>query len=492
MPDSAIYPYPEHWELTTLGQLCSDRGGGIQTGPFGSQLHAADYVDTGIPSIMPKNISVEGVSTDDIAFIATEDAQRLSKYLVKEGDIVYSRRGDVEKCSLITAKEEGWLCGTGCLKVTLGESSKVPPSYVHAYLSHPAIREWISRHAIGATMPNLNTSILSAVPVLVPSKKEIEVIINVWEDITDRIVINRQTNQTLEQIAQAIFKSWFVDFEPSRAKIAARKAFNSLSLRERAGVREQDYIERAAMTAISGKTLVELDQLSEVRQQQLKTTAALFPDALVDSELGEIPEGWAFGTLDDLCDLNAKSWTQRNAPSEVCYVDLANTKNGVIEDTQYYSWENAPSRARRIAMEGDTIVGTVRPGNRSFALIGPSELPLTASTGFAVLSPKKRECLEFIYIAATSDENIDRLAHLADGGAYPAVRPDVVTQLDVILPNNHVMKAFSDLVLPLFQKRNGNLSMQGKLTTLRDTLLPKLLSGELTCDNPHSREDAVA
>ena len=154
-----IYSLPDDWGSTTLGELCDSGGGDIQTGPFGSQLHSADYVLVGVPSIMPTNILVEGVQAEGIARITPQDAERLRKYLVRPGDIVYSRRGDVEKCALITAKEDGWLCGTGCLRVRTGKAS-INSDFLHAYLSSPPVRAWVVRHSVGATMPNLNTGIL--------------------------------------------------------------------------------------------------------------------------------------------------------------------------------------------------------------------------------------------------------------------------------------------------------------------------------------------
>ncbi len=182
----------------------------------------------------------------------------------------------------------------------------------------------------------------------------------------------------------------------------------------------------------------------------------------------------------DLSQLNSLSWTKKSKPDELWYVDLANTKHGVIEDINYYSWEDAPSRARRVLRVGDTIVGTVRPGNRSFSFIGQSDKQLTASTGFAVLTPNEDHLKEFIYLAATSDENIDRLAHLADGGAYPAVRPDVVPALDIVIPSDSLINRFSLLTKSLFEARNRNLESENTLKNVRDTLLPKLLSGELS------------
>ncbi|MFF3288412.1 restriction endonuclease subunit S [Streptomyces sp. NPDC003023] len=157
---------PAEWQRTNLGRLCAAGGGAIQTGPFGSQLHAADYVESGIPSVMPQNIGDNVISEDGIARITAVDAQRLSKYLLAEGDIVYSRRGDVKRRALVRSYEEGWLCGTGCLRVRVGTAAS--PLFISYYLGEPEIQDWIAQHAVGATMPNLNTSILGEVPVVLP------------------------------------------------------------------------------------------------------------------------------------------------------------------------------------------------------------------------------------------------------------------------------------------------------------------------------------
>ena len=167
-----------------------------------------------------------------------------------------------------------------------------------------------------SAVPGLNRENAHALPITIPENKEDREALGRWISIYDeKIELNRQTNQTLEHIAQAIFKSWFVDFEPTRAKIAAKQIRQARQDSERsaalkaalftnnrwpeavaAAIAEGDP-ERAAMAAISGKALDEIDQLSPEQQTQLLTTAALFPDALVDSELGEIPEGWKEGNV---------------------------------------------------------------------------------------------------------------------------------------------------------------------------------------------------
>ena len=163
---------PAGWDRTPLGEWCDSLGGEVQTGPFGSQLHASDYVAAGIPSVMPKNLKEDRVSVADIARIRLEDAERLDKHRVRVGDIIYSRRGDVERRALVTERESGWLCGTGFLRVRLGGDAGTN-LYLYRYLGLPEARSWIVRHAQGATMANLNTSILRAIPVLRPPASEL-------------------------------------------------------------------------------------------------------------------------------------------------------------------------------------------------------------------------------------------------------------------------------------------------------------------------------
>ena len=158
---------PNGWTATTLGEACEQGGGNIQTGPFGTQLHASDYVDEGVPSIMPSDLRDNRIDTSSIARIREQDAERLKLYRVQTGDVVYSRRGDVERRSLIRRGENGWLCGTGCLRVRFGPRG-LNPFFGASYLGTLESRAWVVRHAVGATMPNLNTSILGALPLIVP------------------------------------------------------------------------------------------------------------------------------------------------------------------------------------------------------------------------------------------------------------------------------------------------------------------------------------
>ncbi len=194
------------WKEYKLGDFAD-----IQTGPFGSQLHAADYVLNGIPSIMPTNIGSRlNIVTNDIVCITEKDAERLKKYTVKSGDIVYSRRGDVEKCAFITSEQNGWLCGTGSLRIRF-ISNEIEPKFCAYYLSTPAIKSWVLNNSVGSTMPNLNSSILKNLPLQLPPLPEQQAIAEVLSSLDDKIDLLHRQNKTLEAMAETLFRQWFVE-----------------------------------------------------------------------------------------------------------------------------------------------------------------------------------------------------------------------------------------------------------------------------------------
>ena len=293
----------------------------------------------------------------------------------------------------------------------------------------------------GSAQSSLNRNLIYPHKVFLPKTLAAQrKISSVLTALDDRIALLHQTNITLEAIAQTLFKSWFVDFDPVRAKL-------------------------------EGRILEGMDE----------ATAALFPENFEESEseLALIPTGWRVGTLQDLATLNPESWTLKAHPDAIQYIDLANTKNNNISETELFQFGDAPSRARRVLRAGDSIIGTVRPGNRSFAYIYSGANNLTGSTGFAVLRPINQKNAEFIFIAATQNSSIDHLAHVADGGAYPAIRPEVVAGIKVVLPSDAVTDAFHKIVFPIFSLVGENKIQAQTLVSLRDTLLPRLISGQL-------------
>ena len=194
------------WEKVKLGDISAN----IQTGPFGSQLHQHDYSEIGIPVVMPKDLIGGKISEQSIARVSQDHVQRLNRHIIQKGDILYSRRGDVGRCAFATDHETGWLCGTGCLRVTT-DTTIADSKFVFYQLQQPEVVGWVEKHAVGATMLNLNTTILSNIPLLLPpieTQRRIADILSTYDDLIEN---NRKQIKLLEEAAQRLYKEWFVD-----------------------------------------------------------------------------------------------------------------------------------------------------------------------------------------------------------------------------------------------------------------------------------------
>jgi type I restriction enzyme, S subunit len=200
--ETEIGEIPVGWEVHTLGELCDESGGLVQTGPFGSQLHAADYVEVGIPTVMPQDIIDNRISTKNVARITEADHSRLSRYHLKNGDIIYARRGDIGRRALVTEEENGWLCGTGSLFIRV-EGDGTNPLFLHHYMGKEEVVQFVYNRAVGSTMLNLNSRILRSIPVAHPEKNEQDLIAEWLSAVDTKIAAEEDRKTALE----AIFKS---------------------------------------------------------------------------------------------------------------------------------------------------------------------------------------------------------------------------------------------------------------------------------------------
>jgi len=407
--------------------IVDNRGKTAPTEPIGIDLIATNCVNN--TDLYPRKANLR--------FVSQHTYDNWFRSHPKPGDILLTNKGSQNGAVCLVPNPVDF-CIAQDMVALRADSIKVEPLYLFAALRSDLIQNRIKALNVDAVIPHFKKTDFNKLYIPVPSKKLQKYIGNLYFELSSRIELLRETNTTLEAIAQALFKSWFVDFDPVRAKQEGR--------------------EPEGMDA---------------------DTAALFPDSFEESELGLVPKGWKLAPIADLAKLNPESWTTKTHPEIVRYIDLANAKNNEIDAIMEYTFDEAPSRARRVLCAGDSIIGTVRPGNRSFAYIYQAPSNLTGSTGFAVLRPKKAQNSEFIFIAATQDSSIDHLAHVADGGAYPAVRPEVVANIKTILPSEDAMNAFHSVVAPLFARVGENQTQAQTLATLRDTLLPRLISGQL-------------
>jgi len=197
------------WQDSTLGELAKLDGGLIQTGPFGSQLHQAEYETEGIPVVMPKDIADGRISGESVARVSEQTATRLQRHKLKPRSIVLPRRGEVTKRAYIREEQDGWLCGTGCLKIEL-HGRYLVPEYLYYFMEQEHVTKWLLQHAVGTTMLNLSAGIVSALPIRYPSTDVQIAIAESLSTYDDLIENNRRRMALLEESARLLYREWFV------------------------------------------------------------------------------------------------------------------------------------------------------------------------------------------------------------------------------------------------------------------------------------------
>ena len=321
----------------------------------------------------------------------------------------------------------------------------------------------------GTAQKSLNRNAVYPFEVrITKSKSEQLVIGKVLSDLEAKIELNNQINQTLESIAQAIFKCWFIDFEPVRAKIAAKQT-------------GQDP-ERAAMCAISGKTQAELEQMAKEDFAELQATAALFPDELVESELGEVPRGWEVGCIGDEVNTVSKTYPLKQV-EEVIFLNTGDILEGKFLHANKSRTESLPGQAKKSIQKDDILYSEIRPQNKRFAYVYFDAEDYVVSTKLMVLRKKSTIPSHFVYFILSRQSTIDFLQVMAESrsGTFPQITFDVLSKVEYLKPNNNALiDIFTRKVLsPFFDKKVMNETENNKLIGVRDNLLPKLLSGEL-------------
>ncbi len=425
----------QEWKSYKLGEIST-----IQTGPFGSQLHQSDYVEIGVPCIMPTNIGrMLDFQIEDIAHIKEADARRLSRHIVHEGDIIYSRRGDIEKCAYVSQEQDGWFCGTGCLKIAINSKLAVP-KYIAYYLSTPEIKSWIVGNAVGTTMLNLNTSVLADVPLSLPSIQMQEQCVQILDSIENKITINNRINHNLEEQAQALYKSWFVDFEP-------------------------------------------------------------FKDGIfVDSELGMIPEGWRVGRLAELVantyngDWGKEeclgSYTKRVfciRGTDIPSLRVGDSRKMPVRFIQGKSFQSKFLKDGDIVVEisgGSPTQSTGRYCRISQSLIERYDNSLICTNFCKAIRPLKR----YSYFLSLLWNSLYEggVMFLYENGTTGIKNLDLVGLLNgepILIPDIDTICSFTQVIDSLYNQILFNGHENERLAENRDAILPKLMNGtlDLTC-----------
>lgn len=416
------------WESTTLGKVVAKGGGRIQTGPFGSQLHAADYVDKGVPCIMPTNMSNNRVDLSDIAFITEEDAQRLSQHLVREGDIVYSRRGDVTQKALIRKGEVGYFCGTGCLLIRPG--SAIDAEFLTYHLSTPSNQVWMMNQAVGAHMANLNTGILAEVPLRVPPRSAQRKIAAVLSVLDTKIVLNSRINVELAALAKAIYDYWFVQFDFTDA--------NGRPYRSSGG--------------------------KMVWNEALKR---------------QIPTGWGDDAISAVAEVVGGATPSKARPDywngEIPFFTPTDATGNTFQlhTAELITRAGLDSCSSDLFVEG-TVFITARGSVGKIAIAGR---PMAMNQSCYALVPKIASSYPYIFLHAK--ELIHHLKVKASGSTFNSIVTSDIESTQLISPRPEVVSAFCSIVAPMFERMEATQRESLQLTQLRNWLLPLLMNGQV-------------
>lgn len=353
--------------------------------------------------------------------------------------------------------------------------------YLEYYFSILDINAYIT----GAVQPKLNKANLDSIEIPIPPRDERLEINATLNSLTNKIHLNTQTNQTLESIAQAIFKSWFVDFEPVKAKMAV--------LAE-GGTREQ--AELAAMGAISGLStdganageseLAQLQQQNPERYQQLAETAALFPSAMVESELGGIPEGWGVGSIGDIA-LAKGGYAFKSNEFEATGNKVVKIKNitgdGRVDLTDCDCVKHPqPEKLDRFKItNGDLLMAMTGAtvGKIGIAVSGNDYVYLNQRVAKFESKIKTKKVSWFLFPCIQQKSIFDTIVGSAQGSAQPNISSTEIERTEIVVPDENLISKYCDLVDPFFKKWMANNILNTELANLRDSLLPKLLSGEI-------------
>lgn len=430
------------------------------------------FVSRGINYIKSESITPSGtIDTLKFAFIDKDTHSALARSQLQAGNVLFSMAGVYLGKTAVVQKEHLPANTNQAVGIISLDESKADPYFIHYALQSPECRGWVARSAAQSAQPNFNLKEIGDLPIPSFSLSEQKQISGILRTLDDSVDLNRRINQTLEAMAQAIFKSWFVDFDPVKAKITAIE-------------QGQDPL-RAAMRAISGKTDAELDQMARDQYDQLAATAALFPDEMEESELGEIPKGWVFQAADLLAEVGIGKTPPRKEPqwfSEgegdwrwVSIKDMGTS--GVFQQrSSEFLTSEAVSRFNVRVVPDRTVLLSFK---LTIGRVAITDGPMVTNEAIAHFKLPTDAAIssEYLYLYLKS---FDYSMLGSTSSIATAVNSKTIRDMPVIVAEYALVREFTSSVFPIFEEIKKLQDEIESLNNLRDTLLPKLLSGELS------------
>jgi type I restriction enzyme S subunit len=393
-----------------------------QTGPFGSQLHQSDYVSKGTPMVTVEHLGVERFTHQNLPFVSDKDRDRLSKYILKEGDIVFSRVGSVDRCTYVTKEEDGWMFSGRCIRVRTNDDAN--GRYLNFYFRQDSFKKMMLDISVGATMPSLNTKLMDNIPLRLPNIHTQQKIAKVLSDLDAKIEINCRINTELESMAKTLYDYWFVQFDFPDANGKPYKT--------------------------SGGKMVWNEELKR-----------------------EIPVGWEDGCLSDIANI-----TMGQSPPGESYNEEGKGMifyQGCTDfGNRYPTIRKFTTSPTRFAKQGDILLSVRAP----VGTLNISKEDCCIGRGLACMNSKNDAITYLFGVMTNLKQTFDR--RNVSGTTFGAITKDDLFSLPVIIPNEKTIRAFQNLVFPAFEKQNKIELENIELASLRDWLLPMLMNGQVS------------
>ena len=413
---------------------------------------ATEYVESGIPFLRSLNIDQFNINSNDLKYVTPEFHHRIKKSSLHPGDVAIVRTGKPGTCAVIP----DWLQEANCSDLVIVRCGREIRPHFLCYWVNSKATHHIESHTVGAVQQHFNVGAAKTMKVAVPSLHKQDQVLELLRGLDDRITLLRETNTTLEAIAQALFKSWFVDFDPVRAKQEGR--------------------EPEGMDA---------------------DTAALFPDSFEESELGLVPKGWHIGSIGQIAEvidclhskkpeLISEGWP---------FLQLSNIRDDGLLDASNVSYITEADYRKWISRievsEGDCVITNV--GRVGAVAQIPSGFKAAMGRNMTAMRLKHDwpyptyliELLQSSWMLTEIKRRTD-ICTILD-----ALNVRNIPELRCVLAPSDVMRNFELSSRPLRASMEANLERANNLATLRDTLLPRLISGQLRLPDAEAMDDEV-
>ena len=373
----------------------------IQTGPFGSQLHKEDYVENGTPIVTVEHLGNKDFSEQNLPRVSNSDKDRLKKYVLKEGDIVFSRVGSVDRCSYVDKTHAGWMFSGRCLRVR--PNTEIDSEYLYYYFCMDEIKEFVRNIAVGATMPSINTKLLGEVTVRFPDLVQQKKIAGVLSAIDGKIKVNQKINDNLLWQAQALYKDRFIDLKP----------FN-----------------------------------------------------------GKMPPDWQLGTVSEIIELH----DSKRIPLS------SRERANLTKIYPYYGATSVMDYVDRYLFDGIYLLlgedGTV-VDDKGFPILQYVEGKFWVNNHAHIITGKNGFTVETLYLLFS----LTNVQSIVTGAVQPKISQANLNNVSVVIPSKAELGTFNSIVQPIFSQIRNLRAESDRLTSTRDILLPRLMSGEIDAAN---------